>query len=259
MSRPLPPTHRADGPAVLFRGAAASSAPRTAALAVGSAIAASAVIGAGAGAAQADEATWDRVAQCESSGNWSIRTGNGFYGGLQFTRSTWTSFGGGEYASTAEQATKQQQIAVARRVLAVQGPNAWPVCSKKAGLTKQSGEADRNAQPAGSSAPAAAQPAPAQPAPQPAASSGSLAVDGVFGPRTARQLERWVGVRQDGSFTTSDVRALQQKVGARADGVIGPETTRKLRAAIGEGDNGARSFRTDRATVRALQQYLNTH
>ena len=92
------------------------------------------------GQAQAfDEAVWDRVAQCESSGNWSINTGNGFYGGLQFTTSTWRAFGGTAYAPNAHQATKAQQIAVAQRTLAVQGPGAWPVCSKKAGLTKANG------------------------------------------------------------------------------------------------------------------------
>ncbi|OKI97195.1 LysM peptidoglycan-binding domain-containing protein [Kitasatospora sp. CB01950] len=87
-------------------------------------------------ASAADVATWDKVAQCESGGNWSINTGNGFYGGLQFTSSTWAAFGGTAYASQANQATKAQQIAVAEKVLASQGPGAWPVCSVKAGLTK---------------------------------------------------------------------------------------------------------------------------
>ncbi|WP_424640254.1 transglycosylase family protein [Embleya sp. AB8] len=84
----------------------------------------------------ATSSTWDAVAQCESTGNWSINTGNGFTGGLQFTPSTWNAFGGSQYASSAAQATKDQQIAVAERVLAAQGPGAWPVCSVKAGLGK---------------------------------------------------------------------------------------------------------------------------
>ncbi|WP_166741647.1 resuscitation-promoting factor [Cumulibacter soli] len=71
---------------------------------------------------------WDAVAQCESGGNWSINTGNGFYGGLQFSASTWTGYGGGAYASTADQATREQQIAIAEKVLAGQGPGAWPHC-----------------------------------------------------------------------------------------------------------------------------------
>jgi hypothetical protein len=73
---------------------------------------------------------WDAVARCESGGNWSINTGNGYYGGLQFSSSTWLSFGGGAYAPRADLATKSQQIAVAEKVLAVQGPRAWPTCGR---------------------------------------------------------------------------------------------------------------------------------
>ncbi|MGP4018947.1 transglycosylase family protein [Saccharopolyspora sp. 5N708] len=87
----------------------------------------------------ASESTWDAVAKCESSGNWKINTGNGYYGGLQFSQSTWSSFGGTNYASNAAQASREQQIAVAERVLQEQGPGAWPVCSKKAGLTASGG------------------------------------------------------------------------------------------------------------------------
>ncbi|MDH6574542.1 transglycosylase family protein [Kitasatospora sp. MAP5-34] len=86
-------------------------------------------------ASAASVSTWDAVAQCESTGNWSINTGNGFSGGLQFTPSTWAAYGGTQYASSADQASKAQQIAVAEKVLASQGPGAWPVCSVKAGLT----------------------------------------------------------------------------------------------------------------------------
>ncbi|GAA2751142.1 MULTISPECIES: transglycosylase family protein [Kitasatospora] len=88
------------------------------------------------GAHAASVSTWDRVAQCESGGNWSINTGNGYYGGLQFSSSTWKSFGGTQYAPMAHQASKGQQIAVAEKVLASQGPGAWPVCSIRAGLAK---------------------------------------------------------------------------------------------------------------------------
>lgn len=88
------------------------------------------------GAHAASVSTWDKVAACESTNNWSINTGNGFYGGLQFTQSTWAEFGGLKYAARADLATKAQQIAIAEKVLAVQGPGAWPVCGPKAGLTK---------------------------------------------------------------------------------------------------------------------------
>src|SRR5262245_41111263 len=71
---------------------------------------------------------WSAIAACESGGNWSASTGNGFYGGLQFTQQTWQANGGGQYAPSADQATSAQQIAVAQRVLASQGIGAWPVC-----------------------------------------------------------------------------------------------------------------------------------
>jgi murein DD-endopeptidase MepM/ murein hydrolase activator NlpD len=79
---------------------------------------------------------WEKVASCESSGNWKINTGNGFYGGLQFTQSTWEAYGGARFAPRADLATQDQQIAVAEKVLKGQGPGAWPACSVKAGLTR---------------------------------------------------------------------------------------------------------------------------
>jgi hypothetical protein len=73
---------------------------------------------------------WDAVARCESGGDWSINTGNGFYGGLQFTPSTWLAFGGAAYVPRADLATRAEQIAVAENVLAEQGPGAWPTCGR---------------------------------------------------------------------------------------------------------------------------------
>ncbi|MFD3614801.1 transglycosylase family protein [Streptomyces sp. NPDC058676] len=91
----------------------------------------------GAGVAQAaDVDTWNKVAACESSNDWNINTDNGYYGGLQFTRSTWEAYGGTRYAPRADLATKDQQIAVAEKVLDGQGPGAWPTCSVRAGLTR---------------------------------------------------------------------------------------------------------------------------
>jgi LysM repeat protein len=110
-------------------------------------------------ASAATDSTWDKVAQCESGGNWAISTGNGYFGGLQFSAGTWKAFGGGAYAATANQATRDQQIAVAEKVLAAQGWNAWPVCSKKAGATGQPATVRASAP-----APAAAPAAPAAPA-----------------------------------------------------------------------------------------------
>jgi resuscitation-promoting factor RpfA len=104
------------------------------------------------GIATANEAkaasVWDSVAQCESGGNWSINTGNGFYGGLQFTAQTWRAYGGAAYAAYANQASREQQIAIAQKVLADAGPGAWPVCSKRAGLTRANGGGGAGSAPA---------------------------------------------------------------------------------------------------------------
>ncbi|MEJ6542231.1 transglycosylase family protein [Brachybacterium paraconglomeratum] len=244
MTATRPNTHRAPGRAVAFRGARV--APKIAA-ATGGAVVVAGLGLVGTQGATAAGTVWDEVAQCESGGNWSINTGNGYYGGLQFSSSTWKAFGGGEYASTANQASKAEQIAVAQRTLDAQGPGAWPTCGKKAGLTRANGGADANAQPGGGSTPAPEQPG----------TGAGLVVDGKFGPATTRALEGWVGVAQDGSLSTSDIKALQKKVGAVPDGKIGSETTGKLRAAMGLSYNGVWDFRTSYGTVKALQQHLN--
>jgi resuscitation-promoting factor RpfA len=107
--------------------------PKTSAVTVAKIAFTSAVLG-GSGlalaaqASAASDAEWDQVARCESGGNWAINTGNGYQGGLQFTPGTWIAHGGRQYAPAAQLATKEQQIAVAERVLAHQGRGAWPVC-----------------------------------------------------------------------------------------------------------------------------------
>ncbi|MFJ5996056.1 transglycosylase family protein [Streptomyces sp. NPDC092370] len=119
---------------MLFSGKGTHRRPSKAARAIaiagvtGAAVAAPLMAAGNASAATASE--WDAVAQCESGGNWSINTGNGYYGGLQFSASTWSGYGGTKYASTADQATKAQQIEIAEKVLAGQGKGAWPVCGK---------------------------------------------------------------------------------------------------------------------------------
>jgi len=109
---------------------------RTAAISVAAAMGIGAFIVPISGAYSAPVSVWDRVAACESGGNWSINTGNGYYGGLQFAAGTWRSHGGTAYASRADLASKSAQIAVAERVLASQGPGAWPVCGPRAGLSR---------------------------------------------------------------------------------------------------------------------------
>jgi LysM repeat protein len=84
-------------------------------------------------ATAADSGVWDRIAQCESGGNWHINTGNGYYGGLQFSAGTWRAYGGAAYAPTADKASRGAQIAVASKVQHAQGWGAWPTCSARAG------------------------------------------------------------------------------------------------------------------------------
>ncbi len=123
------PRHRAAKPARRnIPRAAATTATLTTALAASGFLSMST-------ASAADDNTWDALAQCESSGDWHINTGNGYYGGLQFLPSTWESFGGTQYASRADLATREQQIATAEKVLDVQGWGAWPACSAQLGLT----------------------------------------------------------------------------------------------------------------------------
>lgn len=91
----------------------------------------------GAGAVQAASLdVWEKVAACESTSNWHINTGNGYFGGLQFSQSTWEQYGGTHYAPRADLASKDQQIAIAERVLKGQGPGAWPSCGSRAGLAR---------------------------------------------------------------------------------------------------------------------------
>lgn len=80
----------------------------------------------------ADLATWEKLAQCESGGNWSINTGNGFYGGIQFTQESWNGVG---MTGSPHTASKETQIEAAERLLAIQGWGAWPACSAKYGLS----------------------------------------------------------------------------------------------------------------------------
>ncbi len=92
-----------------------------------------------------DGATWDALAQCESGGNWSINTGNGFYGGLQFTQQSWNGVGMSGSPATASRA---QQIEAGERLLAIQGWGAWPACSAKLGLYGKTGAAPTYTEPA---------------------------------------------------------------------------------------------------------------
>jgi len=195
-------------------------------------------------AAQPARSVWDRVAACESGGRWAVNTGNGYYGGVQFSASTWNEFGGARYAATANRASKGAQIATARRVLVVQGPGAWPVCSKRAGLTRANGRAG-----------AAAAATVSRVKARSAIASRALVVDGRMGPATVRATQRWIGTTSDGVFGVKSVKALQRKLGIQAVSVLGPRTTRALQVRVNVRPDGAR--RPNRATIAALQRYLN--
>lgn len=132
---------------------------------------AAAGVGLSAPANAADGSTWDALAQCESGGNWAINTGNGYYGGLQFTQGTWAANGG---TGSPANASRETQIAVAEHVLASQGWGAWPACSAKLGLSGTTGAAP-GAIPQQQAAPAPAAPAPAAPAQKAAPSTTSTA------------------------------------------------------------------------------------
>ncbi|UXY26672.1 LysM peptidoglycan-binding domain-containing protein [Streptomyces sp. HUAS TT20] len=115
------------------RGDTARRARTTAVLAGAALLAPLGLLAATGNAAAADGGVWDRIAQCESGGNWHINTGNGYYGGLQFSAGTWRAYGGTAYAPTADGASRTQQIAVATKVQHAQGWGAWPTCSARAG------------------------------------------------------------------------------------------------------------------------------
>ncbi len=177
------------------------TALRTGTVALG---AAAVGIGVLAGPASAAEYDWTGVAQCESSGNWHINTGNGYYGGLQFSSSTWLGHGGGEFAPRADLATPGQQVTVAERVLKTQGAGAWPTCGKqlRPGTTPA----------AASLAPAPAAPAPAAPAPAaPASSGGSYTVRAgdTLGKIAAAHGTTWQQLHALNAATVPNPHAIQ--------------------------------------------------
>lgn len=212
--------------------------------------------------ANASGSVWDAVAACESGGNWAINTGNGYQGGLQFSSSTWSSAGGTRYAPRADLASKAEQIATAQRVLASQGPGAWPTCGQRAGLTRANGgavTADTTPGTTGTTFVVVSRSTvrPAVVAHSNLAAHSKLAVDGVMGPLTTGAIQRWVGVAPNGFMGRSSTKALQRKIGVTPDGAIGPLTIRALQISIGARQDGARHLSS--TTVSALQTYLNSH
>jgi hypothetical protein len=113
---------------------APASVPMEATIVSPAAPASAAPAPAAAAPAYSGSSVWDDLAQCESGGNWSINTGNGYYGGLQFSYGTWHDSGGGEFAEYPHQATREEQIVVAERLRAARGYAPWPACRVKLGL-----------------------------------------------------------------------------------------------------------------------------
>jgi len=160
---------------------------RGAAVSVGAAAAVAAALANTNAASASPGHDWSGVAQCESSGNWHINTGNGFYGGLQFTQSTWDAFGGESFASRADLASESAQITVAERVLDGQGVGAWPVCGRY--LT--GGSTPTDATPAADTT--SASPPPASPQPVASDHDAPQASGGTYVVRSGDTLSRIAG------------------------------------------------------------------
>lgn len=183
----------------------------------------------------APSGVWDRIAACESGGNWSIATGNGYYGGLQFSIGSWRAAGGTRYAARPNQASKAEQIAVAQRLLKAQGPGAWPSCGRRAGLSRSNGLASGGG---------------IEEATRMSARAASTKVTrkatnraGLSTSRAAvRNTQSWLGLSRTGRWSVTVTKALQSRVGAKTDGVMGPETVRKTEAHIGAPRTGLSHF-----------------
>jgi resuscitation-promoting factor RpfA len=171
------------------------------------------------GLASADT-DWDELAQCESSGDWSTNTGNGFGGGLQFTDSTWRAFGG---SGDPEDASRSEQIQVAERVKAEQGMNAWPTCSKKTGNTDSSAntedsgssgsESDSGSSDSGSSETESIAATPqAQPAKAAAGAAYTVAAGDTLSSVAAAHGVSWQSVAQNNAIADPDAISPGQQL-----------------------------------------------
>lgn len=183
------------------------SRTRTTAVLAGAALLAPlGLLAANGNAAAADGGVWDRIAQCESGGNWHINTGNGYYGGLQFAPSTWRAYGGTAYAPTADRASKDQQIAVATKVQRAQGWGAWPTCSARAGAYGSAPAAST----AGSASSTKA--APSTPAQAPERSSGHPNRGSSRGDYTVREGDTLSGIAARHGTTWQRLYAANRSV-----------------------------------------------
>ncbi|WP_406167125.1 transglycosylase family protein [Streptomyces sp. NBC_00996] len=166
-------------------------------------------------AVAADSGVWDRIAKCESGGNWHINTGNGYYGGLQFSAGTWRAYGGAAYASTADKASKAAQIAVASKVQRAQGWGAWPTCSARAGAygnaPASSGAASAGGSAVTKSAPKSA-PSTSKPSKAPARPSGHTNRGSSRGDYTVRSGDTLSGIAARHGTTWREIYAANRAV-----------------------------------------------
>ena len=170
-------------------------------------------------ATAAPDSDWDRLAQCEAGGNWAINTGNGYHGGLQFSQGTWAAYGGTQFAPTADQATREQQIAIAEKTLAGQGWGAWPACSAQLGLSSA---------PEQRSAPAAA-PASQNQVQQLNAADDVLEIDAVWKQLNDEAAARGIAVPKEVTDAYNANRnALNDQYSAALDGFNAAATALKF-------------------------------
>ncbi|CAL9512173.1 hypothetical protein SUDANB171_03648 [Streptomyces sp. enrichment culture] len=182
------------------------------------------------GAQAASVDTWDAVAQCESGGDWSINTGNGYYGGLQFSNSSWAAAGGTQYAPQADQATKEQQIATAEQLLSMQGPGAWPVCGARAGLSAGGPAAEVNPDAgATTEAPAPAQEAPVEETPAPVEEAPAPA------PQSTENTDESAPVASGDTYTVVSGDSLSKI--AAAHGVSWQQLYQQNKSVVGDDPN----------------------
>ncbi|SPF01483.1 transglycosylase family protein [Streptomyces sp. MA5143a] len=178
-------------------------------------------------AVAADSGVWDRIAKCESGGDWRINTGNGYYGGLQFAATTWRAYGGTAYAPTADKASKAQQIAVATKVQRAQGWGAWPVCAARAGAygsapaAPSNGSATTESSTAGSAG-NAAKPSKSAPSTTPSRSTGHPDRSASRGDYTVRQGDTLSGIAARQGTTWRKIYAANRAVIGADPGLIVP-------------------------------------
>lgn len=187
---------------------------RLAQLTLAGAVAATPLVLAG-GVAHA-ETDWDALAQCESGGNWSTNTGNGFSGGLQFTPSTWKAYGG---SGSPQGASREEQIQVAEKVKAGQGMNAWPTCSKKTGQTSNASGSKSTAKKESSSSASSSSSSKATSSAKSSSESSSSKSSTTTKTKTPKQKPASSSVAPAGSYTVKSGDTLSSI--ASAHGVNG--------------------------------------